>query len=247
VVFRGAGKKTVDVLQIKERFRTLGIEVDWTTVDKVISIRNDVEHYFPVQSSARLKELLADAFVIVRDFIAGQLNQEPVRVLGEQTWKTLLDVATVYRKELSECESAKEEVDWKPDRLRELVPYLRCSACQSELLRPVNPSETFLPAVEFRCSSCGEIALFEDIAEEAAAEAFAADAYIAMTDGGEPPLATCHNCSRETFLPEESVCFACGAALDYTECYVCHAPLGPEEQDFGGLCSYHHWVARKDD
>jgi hypothetical protein len=32
----------------------LGIKVDWTIVDKGISIRNDVEHYFPVQSSARL-------------------------------------------------------------------------------------------------------------------------------------------------------------------------------------------------
>lgn len=81
----------------------------------------------------------------------------------------------------------------------------------------------------------------------AAEECFGTEVYISMTDGGEPPLVSCHECGKETFLLGEGTCIACGAALDYTECGVCGASLGTEEQDFNGLCSYHNWLAMKDD
>lgn len=246
-VFRGAGKKTVDFFQIKERFKTLGIDMEWKSFDGVISIRNDIEHYCTSETAPRLKELLADAFLIIRDFITAQLDCEPVELLGDETWNTLLNVATIYNKELNECENAKAQIEWGTDGIRDVVPYLRCKHCQSELLKPTNPSEKFLPSIEFHCSSCGSYCLFEDIAEEAATECYGTEMYISMTDGGDPPLATCHNCSRETFLLRDGICVACGATLDYEECTVCGESLGPEEQDFDGLCSYHHWVAQKDD
>lgn len=59
VVFRGRGRKTVDVAQIKERFQSLDIEVDWKSFEKMVSIRNDIEHYCTNESNARVKEVLA--------------------------------------------------------------------------------------------------------------------------------------------------------------------------------------------
>lgn len=247
VLFRGAGKKTVDVFQIKARFKALGIDINWKHVDGVISIRNDVEHYCTSATASRLKELLADAFLIIRDFITAQLDYEPLELLGDETWNTLLKVATIYNKELNECVEANAAVDWGTDGITEVVQYLRCQHCKSELIKPTNPDEKFLPSIEFHCSSCGSYCLFEDIAEEAVAECYGTEMYLSMTDGGDPPLTTCHNCSRETFLLCDGACIACSAGLDHDECAVCGKSLGPEDQDCGGLCSYHHWVAQKDD
>lgn len=42
-------------------------------------------------------------------------------------------------------------------------------------------------------------------------------------------------------------CAICFAELDYKECAVCSSSLGVYDQDSGGLCSYHHHLAHKDD
>jgi hypothetical protein len=44
--WRGKGKKTVDVQQIRERFESLGVAVDWKRVERINSYRNEIEHYF---------------------------------------------------------------------------------------------------------------------------------------------------------------------------------------------------------
>src|ERR1700692_2213685 len=63
VVFKGEGKKTVDVQQIKDRFKSLDIVVDWSTFDKISKIRNNIEHYLVTESANAIKELVADSFL----------------------------------------------------------------------------------------------------------------------------------------------------------------------------------------
>lgn len=53
IKFVGTGKKTVDIQQIKERFKSLSISVDWTRFDEVTNIRNDIEHYYTTASVVR--------------------------------------------------------------------------------------------------------------------------------------------------------------------------------------------------
>lgn len=247
ISFQGGGKKTVDVFQIQERFKSLGITVNWKRFAAVIDIRNEIEHYCSTVPSARLKELLADSFVVLRDFTVGELQLEPVELLGHETWQVLLDVATVYDAELAECRDAMAKVAWRFTQLEQVSTYLRCLHCDSELLKPRESVVDSMSSLVFRCSSCGQDSDFEDIVEAAVSECYFAESYIAMTDGGEPPLATCHDCGRETFLNEIGECLACAASLQYHECVICHASLGPDEQRFRGLCGYHHWQAEKDD
>src|SRR6266567_8643888 len=45
VIFVGKGKKTVDVEQIKERFKGLGLSLDVKRLAQLREIRNDVEHH----------------------------------------------------------------------------------------------------------------------------------------------------------------------------------------------------------
>lgn len=247
LVFLGAGRKTVDVHQIRERFSSLGVVANWKRLDGVVNIRNDIEHYFTSEPTSRMKELLADSFLVMRDFITSELQSDPLELLGETTWQTLLEVATVYSKELVECDEAKAQIAWSTSGVEQVAQHLRCEHCGSELLKPINPEEKFPAAIHFRCVACGKESSFEDMAEAAAEECFSTDMYIAMTDGGEPPLADCFECGRETFLVENGICIVCGAMPQYQECAVCGTALSIGEQQFGGLCSYHHWHAMRED
>lgn len=42
LIFRGRGNKTVDVQQIKERFNSFGITVEWTEIEKINNLRNNI-------------------------------------------------------------------------------------------------------------------------------------------------------------------------------------------------------------
>ena len=214
LIFIGVGKNTVDVPQIKERFKTLGIIINEDRLQEIVNVRNYMEHYCTRESEDRLRELLSDSFLIMRDFIGSQLEIEPLELLGEKTWNVLLGVAEVYQSELAECKAEKKKINWESKTLEKMSNFLRCSKCKSALLKPVNPEEKHFPLLEFSCSGCGMTALLEELAEEAALELFYVEMYIAMTQGGECPLYKCDVCGRETYIEREDICIACGKSLE---------------------------------
>ncbi|MDD5057725.1 MAG: hypothetical protein PHQ60_07615 [Sideroxydans sp.] len=247
VVFRGDGKKTVDVAQIEERFTSLNIQTDWKRFKKVVAIRNDIEHYCTTESADRLKELLADSFIIISNFVSSQLGYKPVILLGEDTWNALLEVAEVYQRELDECKNATDAIDWNSDAMSAMACYLRCSKCHSALVKPIAPETKPYQSIEFSCSSCGHVNFLDEMAEEALGECFDYEIYSAVKDGGDSPIGTCPECDQETFIIQEDLCAACGGCLSYYECACCHEALGSDDQNYGGLCGYHYHLAMKDD
>jgi hypothetical protein len=247
VAFLGDGKKTVGVLEIKDRFKSLGISVDWKRVEAVIDTRNEIEHYRSEIPSKRMMELLSTSFIVIRDFIAGELKDDPAKLLGNPTWTTLLDVTEVYEREKSICADAIAVIPWEFTGQEKVSEFLRCAHCDSGLLKPIDPKDADPETVIFNCSACGQSCRFDETVEKAAAECWFGDSYIAMTDGGDPPLDDCSECGRGTFLVEEGICLACSSPLHYSECAVCHQSLSSGEQEFGGLCGYHHNQATKDD
>lgn len=244
--FRGQGKKTVDVAQMKERLQSLQIAVDWKRVEAIVGIRNDIEHYCTGESTARLKELMSDTFVVVQDFIGTHLRSEPVDLLGVDAWKVLLETAEVFAKEDAACRAALDEVTWGSDEVRRIAGHIRCPECQSALVKPIDASISF-ESIELQCTSCGHVFAFEEEIEAAIEDCYGGEAFIAAKEGCEPPMTTCPECGRETYLYSEDSCLACGQQLEYTECSVCEEPLGPHDQAGEGLCSYHSYVAHKDD
>jgi hypothetical protein len=247
VTFRGEGRKTVDVQAIKERFKSLGVEADFARVDEVIRHRNDIEHYRTGETADAIKVVLAKSFVVIRDFIAGELNEDPAALLGETTWNVLLEENEVYERELAACRTALDEVDWKSEALAQVAHHIRCHDCGSDLVKPVDANVEQHYQLEFHCSSCGKDSEFDDVIEDAVSDCYAADSYIAMTDGGEQPVADCHVCGKGTFVFEEGRCLACRETLRYTRCAICGEGLGPDDQGNRGLCSYDAWQAEKDD
>ena len=247
VVFVGTGKKTVDVWHIRERFKSLGVIADWRRFDAVLTLRNEVEHYGTSVSASKMKELLADAFVVMRAFITAELKRDPLELLGDATWQTLLNTATVFLEELAACKAAMAQIEWESPNLEMVAGFLRCKHCESPLLKPLDPAATAPWSLLFQCAACGGSSEFCDISAAAAGECFASDLYIAATDGGDPPVVDCYQCGQTAFLLEDGLCIVCGADIQHTECAVCGESLGVEDQPFGGICSYHHWQAMKDD
>lgn len=243
----GIGKRTVDATQIQDRLTDLGVEVDWKRVNAIVEVRNEVEHHSTALSSTRLRELIYDSFVVISDFIIKHLGAEPVHLLGDAVWDVMLQQAHVYKAQLDECSAQLGKIIW-PDEVHErLSTHLVCDQCSSELIRPVNPEEEDPRMLEFACKACGSRTEYANLVEHAVDESFAGEHYIAVTDGGDPPVEDCFECGRGTYILELDRCVACGAGRAYEACLRCGSPLSVAEQALEGLCGYCEHVTSKDD
>ena len=246
VTFLGSGRRTVDAQEIQERFESLGIQVDWKRVRDIVTIRNNIEHYYTDEPTTRLRELIGDTFLLVRDFTTIHLNVTPVELLGEKTWKILLETGEVYAKELEHCQAERARIRWPVDILRRVAECIRCPECDSELMKPVDDTPTEPRLTRFHCSHCGRSNPYEELAEAAVEELLGAEAHISIKDGGESPYEECPDCGRETYIIDGGQCVACEYTLEFSECPVCGTSLSIHDQEFDGLCSYHHYVAERE-
>ena len=247
LAFAGIGSKTVDVQAIKERFDSLGIDADLARLDEVIKLRNNIEHYCATTTSTGMRTLLAKSFVVIRDFIADELEDDPATLLGDATWSVLLAESDVYESELAACRSAMAAVDWRSDAGERVAEHIRCGDCGSDLVKPVQADVEAVWRLVFHCNGCGHETEYLGAIEPAVMDCFEDDRYFAAKDSEPQPVATCHECARECWVVEENRCLVCDATLKYAECALCGECLGPDDQDNHGLCGYHAHQAQKDD
>ena len=234
------GKRTVDVFQIKERFAGLGIQTKWNLLDKITEARNDLEHYIPKHSKAALEGLITNAFAIARDFITRELGEQPLELLGETTWKAMLDVSSLYEEELAACVAAREAVDWQSEALQEGINDLSCRECGSDLLRPTEvQGETLI-----ECSRCGATESRESYVRKAIKTALAGEAYNAMRDGGDEPYTDCPECYQKTYIMAERKCALCNAEAQHI-CERCGLGIPASEMMSSPYCGYCQYMYEK--
>lgn len=247
VVWKGRGKKTVDYMDIQRRLTTLGIAgVDWKLLENLQKIRNDTEHYYSQNSRSQMQEAIANALQLIIQFCEPHLGEDPVKLLGRPCWKSLVEVEQVYMQQYKACLESLENVDWAFPELADAVEEVRCPCCSSQLVRVDDP-KLEPERLEFFCMVCLESNSYEAVMAPALIESLAGINYVNVKDGGDPCNEICHVCGNDTFLLEHGKCAICFAELDYTECPVCSSGLGVYDQEFGGLCSYHHHLSTKDD
>jgi ribosomal protein L37E len=111
------------------------------------------------------------------------------------------------------------------------------------LLKPVEDS---YHEIALQCISCGEEQSPESYVPKALASALSGEAYIAMTDGGDPPVVRCPECGEKAFLTEEWQCTLCGAQPE-GKCAMCGNSIPVEELDSSPLCGYCDYISNKDD
>lgn len=183
IVFVGHGTKTVDVRQIKERLNGIGFVTEWKRFERINKVRNEVEHLHPSVDQKALRGLISDSFILIRNFIADELNEDPLVLLGEETWQTMLEVAEVYQKEKQGCEQFMAQVKWISPALIKGLADLTCSNCGSDLLRP-EVAGTPYTEVSLECISCGKTEDADSYIPKAIASALRLTSYEAAKDGG---------------------------------------------------------------
>ena len=241
----GHGKKTVNVQQIRERFDTLEISINWERVDSINKFRNNVEHHYTNLSKDAMRDLISNSFLVIRDFLSQHLKVDPKDFLGDDAWNTLISVTEVYEKEKEECTQIIEGIKWGSDSLLSAFVSFKCTACGSSLISIKDPKTDMYDNV-FYCKSCETSWDFENIAEEAISEHFAFEHYLSFTDGNDLPTIHCPECSRKTYIIEEERCVVCQASFEH-ECQRCGIEIPPEEIDGSGFCSFcSHMMAKND-
>jgi DNA-directed RNA polymerase subunit M/transcription elongation factor TFIIS len=245
VTFVGSGKKTADARVIRERFEGLGISTDWDRFGKIAESRNDVEHNYPNLSQDSLRELVASAFWIIRDFITTELAADPVQLLGSPTWRAMLEVADVYHAEREACDEALARVAWESETLAAGLRELPCGNCGSTLHRPQDPSAD-LDDMVLACAVCGATQEADAFAPGAIAAALDWDSYVAATDGADEPYVDCPECGSAAYVLSEERCARCGASVE-GNCVRCGNRIPASELDSSPLCGYCAHVMSKDD
>jgi type I restriction enzyme M protein len=164
IVFKGQGDKTVDPQQIEERFKKLDIKVDWKLVKKIQDKRNNIEHYFTTDKKDAIKEVISNTFMIIRDFVQDELNENPRQLLGEKYWKIMLNTAEFYDNHRKRCLDLLALVNWQPLSIRERLDDLSCPSCNSSLIAPIESEKHMdIKPLYFLCESCGQPTFYKDL------------------------------------------------------------------------------------
>ncbi|WP_443936839.1 hypothetical protein [Pedobacter sp. MW01-1-1] len=246
--FQGKGKKTVDVQQIKDRFREFDIKVQWTVFDEINTLRNNIEHYYTDLSPSVVNEVVSKSFKIIRDFCIVYLEEEPSELFGTASWNIFLETDEIYETEKAASLDSLARVDWIFDTLKGAVQNLRCPECESDLIHAMEikkyKTEEAFPLI---CKQCQNEFDLEEVIEECVKEELAGAAHLAGMDGGEDPYTECPECFKFTYIYDEECCISCGYQQEEKNCAVCGTPLVLEMAHDGELCSYHRWVMEKSD
>ena len=245
LIWVGQGKKTLDVRQIKERFDSIGISVDWKKVESINKFRNDIEHYYSKLSKSAMRDTISDTFLIVRDFLTLNLQLDPKDFLGEEEWNTLISVSEVYNREKNDCVKTFNNVEWISDGLYASLIEFKCDECGSDLICINAPQEDRNENI-FTCKSCGREWDFEEIAIDSIEKYYSFENYLSYTDGDESATLTCPECFHETYIYHEQSCAFCGYSAEH-ECQRCSIDIPSCEIDGSGFCSWCQKMMSNDD
>lgn len=244
----GTGKKTVEVRDIIERLSSLGVTgVEWKRLEKLQTIRNDIEHYYSHEPVDRMKEAVANALHLIKQFCEPHLGEPPKDILGDACWNLMLEVTTIYEAELNECRQNLSSVRWTFDEVKDSMEKMRCEHCESQLIKALDPLVEDRD-IEFICSDCGETSNYQAVAAAAITENFSIS-HREIMQGGEASTALCPECRDDSFLIEHGKCAACFYEMEYMHCKTCEEPLSLGEQYLEGSCSYcqHMWEKMMDE
>lgn len=245
VTWKGTGRKTVDLEQMRTRCTSLGIVVDWVRIKKLVDHRNDIEHYYATTSQSAVKGLMADSFIVIRDFLKNELGKEPLTELGQPTWASLTTVAEVYQKEKTECDANLTSIKWTHDEVLEALKSWACRNCGSGLIDALNPGADKWDA-ELQCRSCGSAFNFDIDVENAIDDFFVKENYESIKDGEEGVTVDCPECNRPTYHLEKDVCLICGESVPRV-CDVCGCTIPASELSTRPICGRCTYMMSKDD
>ena len=249
LIFVGKGKKTVDRSQISERFKDLDLELNHNHLESLAKLRNNIEHLASDVPATEIREAIAKAFTLIRQIIIVHLDDDPEDLIDETIWAELEAVYGKYEEELAICRETTKGIQ-QNNSLKEVsdaVSYLRCDKCNSELIRQKEKTNTDWREAILICrnSKCGIEPNTELCFMNAVEASLYGETFIAIKDGGEPPIVDCPEC-RGFYILASNVCMNCNYELS-GECVRCQETLTPMTVGYenNGLCSYCEHMTEK--
>lgn len=244
LVWKGDGKKTVDVQSIEERFKSLNIDVDWKRIKNINDFRNDIEHYYSNLKHDAIRSLISSSFLIINDFIRKHLNEDPKELLGNEAWTILIEVNEVYEREKAECIANLQKLAFFDGEILNALESYSCDECGSGLIMP-SVCEGDAVDADYKCKSCEKMLPYEKVVKEAVMGYYGHEVYLSHTDGADSPLADCSECGG-VYLYEKRICASCGHTAEH-KCQSCGSTIIPEELINEPFCGYCAYMLSKDD
>lgn len=244
VEYEVEGYATVDLNQLKVRFKDFGLPWPKADINKLQRFRNDLEHYHLKEPVSALSEAIASSFPMVVDFF-NILDEEPQTELAS-VWKTILEQREAFEKVQKNCLDSLENVNWPADVSD--LDRMACPNCGSSLVGQSDPDNENHEKVVGKCYQCGEEIDFEKMMVIVVTASYEGDAYIRVKEGLNSSIADCPECGAPAYVEtgEVSVCFVCGESFA-DECARCGDGIDVNEYNFdhSGLCSYCAYISEK--
>jgi len=236
------GYTTVDLSQLKSRFKDFKLPWPDADIDKLQRFRNDLEHHHLKEPVSALGEAIASSFPMVVDF-CDILDEDPQAHLVD-VWGTILEQHDAFQKVKKQCFDSLEVIEWPAEVSK--LDRMSCPACGSSLIGQADPANTDHEQVEGKCYQCGEEIAFDTLMELVVKTSYEIDAYLMAKDSLNAAFDYCPECAVKAYVDsgEASVCFNCGVSIA-GECSRCSTTIDLNEYnpDHPNLCSYcaHMW------
>lgn len=222
--------KTIGYEEIKSRFGHFRLELDWGRVERIGTIRNDLEHFYHRGAASNVQEALADAAPVVRSLLA-MLHLDPVRDLGSPWWDILLRNQQLFDTELATCRATLSRIRWRNGSAAAASAHFLCKGCKSPLVSQADEGNEDQENTVLRCAACGADSNINDALEEAVRKQYFAELYEAYTQGGEFAVVHYPECRNEAVVVDPGECIICDYRLgpDTVWCDDCFDPISPEQ------------------
>lgn len=213
VIVTSCGNKTVNFLDIKERFESLNIDVNWDVMEKIQKIRNDLEHYFTSSTKENILQIINNTFIILDNFIVKHLEEHPGDLLGNSTWEYIINKKEIYEKLKNEWEKISKSLNFSNRIIAEKIEDVYCPNCGFDIFF-VDDIEKEQENPKLICKACGNEFEYEKY-KYTIIEHFSSE----YNKDYEKDLYDCCDCGEKTYLYEENICLSCDAEENnYCEC-----------------------------
>lgn len=231
------GYTTIDLAQLRERFRDFGLKWPSADIGKLQRFRNDLEHYHLKDPVDALGEAIASSFSMVVDFCA-ILGEDAQEHLAD-VWDTILEQRDAFEKVQKQCLASLEPIEWPASVCN--LDRMACPNCSSSLVGQSDADNCEKDSVVGKCYQCGDEISYVKMMEMVVSASYKADAYIMAKEGLAPAFTDCPECSASAYVEtgEDSVCFACGESVA-GDCMRCGTRIDVNEYSWDNpeLCSY---------
>lgn len=239
----GEGSKTVDYVQIKERFDALKVKVDWSRLDNLHKYRNDIEHYFDNggYKQSVVGQYIVNGFAIIHDFILSHLGKNPRDCFSEETWEIFLKEKAIVEQEIRNRDLEFSKLEWFDPALCEILKSFHCTGCGSNLINVVaeDRQDDKASSAIFECRECGERYDYTELVRNFC-DAMAEGRIMIDNDIAYDYITRCPVCQERCYDTVMELCYSCGTAGSFV-CDRCGETISAEEMDSyeeTGLCGY---------